>query len=818
MFAPLGAEAAAPAPEAAREADAWAPILPAPLPLPPVVRHRKHGEASRVWEYRDARGALLFAVVRFDTGDGRKEVLPFTAGADGWRFKRPPAPIALYGLNRLAARPDAPVFVACEGEKTADAAAALFPDFAAVAWQGGAGSAAKADWRALAGRRVVCWPDNDAAGRKSAAEAARLVLAAGAARVAVVDVPTTWPDGWDVADALPEGVTLDTLRDMLRAAEAEAAEPLDAERDDDDALPTGFTIRGGALLFARPDDDAPTFVSGELRVAALTHDGAGNAWGRLLRWRDADGRPHEWAMPAALLAGDGAAIRERLLDAGLALGPTRKAREALAAYLTQAAPAARVRIAERLGWLDVPAGGRVFVLPAEALGAAGSARVMLQSSRPDALPPVAQRGELADWQRDVAALAAGNPRLAFALSAAFAAPMLGLIDGEGGGVHYRGPSSCGKSTLLQAAGSVFGGGGLRGWVRSWRATDNALEAVAAAHCDLPLLLDEMGEAGGDTVAAAAYMLSNGCGKGRASRDGGARRAATWRLLFVSSGEIGISAALAEAKGGPRRERAGQAVRVLDLPADGGRHGCFDTLHGRPGAAVLADDLKAGAARFYGTAGRGWLEILAGDPEGMAAAARAVVARWIADNVPPGAAGQVRRAAGRFALIGAAGALATAAGLLPWRPDEAERAAAAMFCAWRGARPGGDGDAERATAISAVRRFLTAHGDARFEAIGADADDKAPRIINRAGWKRRDGDGWLFLVAPDVFRGEVGAGLDADAVARALRAAGFLQGDDGRLTRKVRLPGVPTPARVFCVSGAILAGGDAAGEDPEPTPF
>jgi hypothetical protein len=142
----------------------------------------------------------------------------------------------------------------------------------------------------------------------------------------------------------------------------------------------------------------------------------------------------------------------------------------------------------------------------------------------------------------------------------------------------------------------------------------------------------------------------------------------------------------------------------------------------------------------------------------------------------------------------------------------------MFAAWRGARPGGDGDAERATAIAAVRRFIVANGDARFEAIGADADDKAPRIIKRAGWRRRDDGSTVYLIAPDVWRGEVCAGLDADAAAKALRAAGFLHGDDGRLTRKVRLPGVPTPARVFAVAGAILAGGDAAGEDPEPTPF
>jgi uncharacterized protein (DUF927 family) len=139
----------------------------------------------------------------------------------------------------------------------------------------------------------------------------------------------------------------------------------------------------------------------------------------------------------------------------------------------------------------------------------------------------------------------------------------------------------------------------------------------------------------------------------------------------------------------------------------------------------------------------------------------------------------------------------------------------MFAAWRGARPGGDGDGERAAAIAAVRRFLTAHGESRFEEIGGDA---ARPVVNRAGWRRRDDGGTVYWIAPDVWRGEVCAGLDADAAAKALRAAGFLHGDDGRLTRKVRLPGVPTPARVFAVAGAILAGGDAAGEDPEPTPF
>jgi uncharacterized protein (DUF927 family) len=727
----------------------------------------------------------------------------------------------MFGLDVLAARAGAPVLIV-EGEKAASAAAAMFPDHVPMTWSGGAAAAAQADWRPLAGRRVILWPDADDPGRRAAAEVAKRARAAGAASVGIVSVPTTWPTAWDLADPLPEGTTLDTLRAMLDAAEAEAAESLDAERDDDDgeALPPGFRLTADGLFYADPGDDdaSAVHVSGPLRVTAATNDGTGHAWGALLEWRDPDGRAHTWPMPRAMLAGDGAELRAALLDRGLFVGPSRKARERLTEYLLRSAPAARVRVVGRLGWTEAPDGRRVFVLPGEALGADGAARVLLQSSRPDALPPVSTRGTLQEWQAGIAALAVDNPRLGFALSAALAAPLLGLVGAEGGGLHFRGPSSCGKSTLLAAAGSVYGGGSPRGWVRSWRATDNGLESVALAHNDLLLALDEMGECDPAAVSAASYMLANGQAKSRAARDGGARRAGAWRLLYISSGEVGIAGALSEARGGPRRERAGQAVRVLDLPADGGRHGCFDALHGRATAAALADDLKAGASRFYGSAGRAWLEILAGDPEGMAGAARAVVARWTSDNVPTGAAGQVRRAAGRFALIAAAGALATAAGLLPWRPDEAERAAAAMFAAWRGARPGGDGDAERATAIAAVRRFIVANGDARFEAIGADADDKAPRIINRAGWRRRDDGSTVYLIAPDVWRGEVCAGLDADAAAKALRAAGFLHGDDGRLTRKVRLPGVPTPARVFAVAGAILAGGDAAGEDPEPTPF
>jgi hypothetical protein len=194
-------------------------IMPAPRPLPATIRHPRLGAPSRVWRYHDAAGALLFAVCRFDPPGERKQILPLTCGPEGWRWRAPPAPRPLYGLPDLAARPDAPVLVV-EGEKAADAARDLFLSHVSVTWCGGAMAVAKADWRPLRGRRVTVWPDADDPGRRAAAEAAKAARAAGAASVSIVQVPPDWPEGWDVADPPPPGVTATTLRELLAQAEA----------------------------------------------------------------------------------------------------------------------------------------------------------------------------------------------------------------------------------------------------------------------------------------------------------------------------------------------------------------------------------------------------------------------------------------------------------------------------------------------------------------------------------------------------------------------------------------------------------------------
>ena len=209
----------------------WHPIQPVPFNTPAILPPHRLGHPSAVWDYPNAEGRLLFRVARFEPPDGSKQVIPLSwcgngEGSQEWRWQAPPQPAALYGLDRLAAQPGAPVLVV-EGEKTADAVVALFPEYIAVTSQGGCKAAAKTDWSPLANRHVVVWPDNDQSGRNYSEDVCRLLRAAGAASVAVVSVPTSFPDCWDLADALPEGWTSVRLHNELlaKAAPWQAPEP-----------------------------------------------------------------------------------------------------------------------------------------------------------------------------------------------------------------------------------------------------------------------------------------------------------------------------------------------------------------------------------------------------------------------------------------------------------------------------------------------------------------------------------------------------------------------------------------------------------------
>lgn len=791
MFAPLTpAEAKASQPAGKATTPVKVPILPVPERAPTLrFKHQKYGEPSRTWPYYDAAGRLLGYAARFDftndDGTPGKDVLPLTycdlgGTKRGWRSKGIPDPRPLYKLPELTGRPEFLTVLVTEGEKAADAAAELLPERITTTPMHGAKSPHKTDWSPVKGREVVIWPDHDEPGASFAQAVAELATKAGATSVRVVKVPADWPSGWDLADEPPAGVTVETLRAMIEAA-APWVPPAKAPASKPYGTPPellAFVMRERGLYHRGGEDKGDMLLSGPFEVVAETRDATGGSWGVLLAWKDPDGRRHEWAMPRSILAGDGAELRRAFLDGGLFVAPSRTAREMLTAYLASVRVEARAACVDRTGWH-----GRVYVSATRTYGDTKGEHVILQgvTAAADTKP----RGTLEGWQDEVAALAVGNSRLAFALSAAFAGPLLYLLNAESGGLHFRGASSIGKSSMLNVAASAWGCP-----VYNWRATDNAAEALARAANDALLCLDELGQADGRAADAMGYMLSNGTGKARMAKDTSARPVMTWRMVFVSTGEIGLAEKVAEAG---RRTRAGQEIRILDIPADAGAGlGAFEALHGSVDGDAFSRRLRLATETHRGHAAHAFLErITTGDLDELATAVRAGGDRWKAEHLPAGADGQVQRAAGRFALIAAAGELAAAMGVLPWPDGEASRAAAACFTAWIEAR-GGKGPAEVTEGIARVRAFLEAHGMSRFEpAWETDATGQPveSRTINRVGFRRKDAlDQWEFYAMAEGFK-EMTKGFNSKELAAELVKAGMLLADNnGKTSKSVKVPG------------------------------
>ncbi|WP_241762800.1 DUF927 domain-containing protein [Aromatoleum aromaticum] len=492
-----------------------------------------------------------------------------------------------------------------------------------------------------------------------------------------------------------------------------------------------------------------SWVCGPLHIEAQTFDGTGNNFGRLLRFKNTAGHWRAWAMPMELLRGDGSDLRGELLAMGLEIDPF--ARQSLARYLQERAPKKRVRCALQVGWC-----GNVFVLPDAVIGPdAGS--VIFQSGE-RGHEEHGQAGTLDGWRSEIAARAVGNPLFLLALAAAFAGPLLKRTNTEGGGLHFVGDSSTGKTTILEAACSVWGGPGYR---RSWRATANGMEGAAALFNDCLLALDEISECDPREVGAIVYSLGNGRGKQRASRTGAARAVTRWAAFIISTGERTIGTTMAE---GGHRTKAGQAVRLLDLPA-ARRFGCFDDLHGMATGTALSDAIKRAATQHHGRAGRAFLDRLTHDGRDFAA----LLERFKALPAfnPPDTEGQDKRAAGRFALLALAGELATEYGITGWPEGAATEAAGTGFRAWRAMR--GRGNDERRQILDRLAGFLERHGDSRFSDWTADG----VMVRDRAGWwKPDDAGGRLYLFNADGLR-EALKGFDFKHALDLLEEAGVL---------------------------------------------
>ena len=779
---------------------------------PPPDRHRQLGEPVKIYPYTDKDGGIIFYQYRFETATGKEfRPLSFCSESGKWRWQGIDSLRPLYRLAELTAKPGAPVVVA-EGEKSAEAAQMLFPEYVATTWASGAKSSSKSDWGPLQDRDVILWSDFDKSGEDAMQEISIRLKQLGVKSLRTVNskiflqgIKVEDQAGFDAADALENGWTSNEVQDLidanelfLEAATTETEPPSPAHTNSSYKKFGPFTLNQKGVWFEEPpksDGDAPTvtWVCSPLEISAQVRDEQSGSWGRLLEFDDPAGIHHKWCLPMELLAGSGDEYRRVLLSLGLRIAVSAKGKSLLATYLQTATPERKVLCTNRTGWHS-----GAFVLPDATLGDQDGEQLIYQSTAP-AQTNMQEKGHLAEWTREVSALCSGNSLLVFAVSLAFAAPMLYLAGDENGGIHLRGSSSSGKTTALLASASVFGG---KHYMRTWRATANGLEATFSALSDLPLIIDEMSQASPEEVGETVYMAGNGTGKNRADRNGGSRATARWRTLFLSAGEIGLSAHMSKVR---KKSTAGQEVRAVDVPADGQSGlGLFEDLHGHQDGDHFARHLKSACNNYHGTAGIAWLQILVSNAEVIRQECATLKASFLNEfDLSNEHGSQAKRIASRFALIAAAGELASQYGITSWPSGEAKSAAQRALSLWRENR-GGTGDLEKQRLIDQVRLFIEQNGDSRFPKCD-DTQQKDPeRTVNRAGYRKPIKGAMHFLVLQEVFKQEVCNTFEHAFATKTLKEAGILTPDSsGVSTQNQRVPGTGQQMRVYCLNSDKL---------------
>jgi uncharacterized protein (DUF927 family) len=541
----------------------------------------------------------------------------------------------------------------------------------------------------------------------------------------------------------------------------------------------------GLVLVHKGKDDGEgeptkvtTKIGNHLEAIAVVDNPEQNQSALLLEFKTFQGHIRRVVILRSDLAGDGTAIISMLMGLGYAF--KRKQKAPLLDYLhgLGIGISKKYTVTESTGWV-----GESFVMPHKTYG-----DVDLRFRDIDPIPDVITeiKGTLQGWKDNVAAHCAGNSRSILALGSSFAAPLLPIVDVESGGFHLVGATSQGKTTILSIAASVTG---LK-TVSSWRTTDNALEGGLAASNHLCLPLDELNQADPRKVGSIVYMLGNGIGKGRSTKEGTNRKSKTWLTLVLSSGETTIGKFM-ELAG--EVIKGGQEVRLPNIPAipENSKYGCFETIHGADTAAQFVAALDAAVKEHRGMALDAFLSRLvvdAVDPTFAGNLSKQVhlIAAKLCEGTKDSAIGRVAK---RFALVQVALGLAHKYGLLPFDVEQVGWGVSECFNAWLKAR-GGDGSIEIKNAVDRIEHLLVINEFSDRVFTLPDNNDRVVR--NLLACRKLDFDGQTeeFWVPSSVFDKEFCDGVNKTELVKELQRLGWLipPRKDGKSTHQRSIKG------------------------------
>lgn len=800
-----------------------------PEPNVNELNFRGLGSPKKSWVYRDRNSKLLGFICRFevegDNGEIKKEIRPYSYLTEDrdkpkWRWKGIPSPRPLYNLDLICQNRSKTVLV-CEGEKTADAASLLFPDYICTTAMFGAKSPHNADWSVLEGRNVIIVGDHDFAGKAFAKKVADLISANADVTIKIMDIEpigkkipsssnfefgsrSDCPDKYDLADALEEGWNAVSLENFIK----ENGKTIFKEYVRAD---WPFRLRGNSV-------EKFTEIGGEykwipvfsyLKVEGAAANQRSDGWSYVVTVKDRRGVLHPVLVKSADLNGRSLPdVKSKLSKHGLTFNQRHNSSEDLWSYITHAPSKIVISLAEKTGWQS----DKLYATPNWIVSAEKDISVIFddQALVEQCFKTV---GSLEDWKINVASKVEQSELLVFSVSLAFVPPLLSLLDHDGFGFHLFGSSSTGKTTAMRIASSVWGSPGK--YIKNWNLTSTALEGTAVMHNDTLLCLDEISQADPADVSKAAYELANGQGKGRGNVRGGVNERANWSLAFFSNGELPFDEFISGHK--YNGAMAGQKARTINLSADAGHGlGVFSSVPPEfENAADFAKHLTEITNSNYGVAGRCFIEKLLDLSEEQILKLKSDARNFVDSVCEDEDDGQVRRVAQNFAIVSVVGELAISYGILPFETGRANQAAMIAFHNWLRIRGGTQSD-EVIQGVAQVRSFLQSKGEERFTPMikvgnGWQIDDASEfekkenfSVRDRVGYSYLNESGYtVFLVFPEAWKTEVCRGRDPKLIAEELVKRGHMR--PGKCANSVTrtLPGIGK-ARVYEITSSIMA--------------
>jgi len=355
-----------------------------------------------------------------------------------------------------------------------------------------------------------------------------------------------------------------------------------------------------------------------------------------------------------------------------------------------------------------------------------------------------------------------------AIYAAASAPLLKILGAPNFAIDFAGPSSSGKTTMLELAVSTYGvprkGEGYSGW----GGTLAGIEGAAGFRCDLLYPLDEGQLIAPARRAEAGILLQtlidgSGRSKGALGRLGQSQTE-SWQTVILSTSETGI---------GTWSAHEGVQARVMEIV-------------GRPlgrGEAKRAESISRQIHQHYGHLMPRLVQILTDADAEM----RADLIKWwechidelTTDELPAFA----RRAARYMATIELAAQLLHDHLKLP-RPETD-----VLTWAWSQVVQGYTGTDAAASALDTVWAWIWAN-EASFEGLPYDRHPKHYEAPH-SGWVGRwDAVGKRVGIVPEVLSSVLckAGHTDPEHIYRAWTESGHIDSADGRTRVKMRLGG------------------------------